>query len=126
MKQLAWDFLMLVAANMLLYQILAWMTDLYGKKFFGLEIQSTWFFVLYFTLITNPLGYAAGSTINHVMLTQKLAGVDFKAVVFLMWLSNPVALLIREYLVDRKLNLDFQTAVGLALMIVAQAVMRWK
>src|SRR3989338_9973258 len=127
MKGLSLDFLMLLIGNIFLYQIFFWLIDVPGtKKLLGLQTDSLWLYTAYFTFISMFVAYPAVYLIHMAIVRQSLINIDVKVIVMLMWLANPVALLISEYFNRGQLNLSPRTVIGLLLILAAQVVMRWK
>lgn len=127
MKQLIWDFLMLVIGNVFLYQVFFWLIDVPGtKKLLGLQTDSLWIYTAYFTFVSMFVAYPAVYLIHMAIVRQSLVNIDVKIIVLLMWLANPMALLISEYFNRGQLNFSPRIVIGLLLMIAAQIVMRWK
>src|SRR3989344_3543049 len=127
MKSLSLDFLMLLTGNVILYQVFFWLIDVGGtKKFLGLQADSLWLYTAYFTFVSMFVAFPAVYLIHMAIVRQSLINIDVKVIVMLMWLANPVALLISEYFNRGQMNLSPRIVIGLLLIIAAQAVMRWK
>ena len=127
MKSLFWDFLMLLGGNLILYQIFFWLIDIPGtKKFLGIQTDSLWLYTFYFSLLSMLVAFPAAYLIHMAIVRQSLINIDVKVIVMLMWLANPVALLISEYFNRGQMNLSPRIVIGLLLIIAAQVVMRWK
>ncbi|MDO8523233.1 MAG: hypothetical protein Q7S12_03065 [bacterium] len=127
MKNLSLDFLMLLVGNVVLYQIFVWLIDIAGtKKFLGLQTDSLWVYTAYFTFVSMFVAYPAVYLVHMAIVRQSLANIDIKIIVMLIWLANPVALLISEYFNRGQLNLSPKIVIAFLLMIAAQIVMRWK
>ena len=127
MKNLFLDFLMLLAGNVFLYQVFFWLIDIPGtKKLLGLQTDSLWLYTAYFTFISMFVAYPAVYLIHMAIIRQSLVNIDVKIIVLLMWLTNPVALLISEYFNRGQLILSPKIVIGFLLMLTAQIVMRWK
>ncbi|KKT41717.1 MAG: hypothetical protein UW30_C0005G0031 [Candidatus Giovannonibacteria bacterium GW2011_GWA2_44_13b] len=127
MKSLFLDFLMLLVGNLILYQIFFWLIDIPGtKKFLGIQTNSLWLYTFYFSLLSMLVAFPAVYLIHMAIVRQSIANIDVKIIVMLMWLANPIALLISEYFNRGQLNLSPRIAIGLLLIIAAQVVMHWK
>src|SRR3989338_2064971 len=127
MKSLFWDFLMLLGGNLILYQIFFWLIDIPGtKKFLGIQTDSLWLYTFYFSLLSMLVAFPAAYLIHMAIVRQSLINIDVKVIVMLMWLANPVALLISEYFNRGQMNLSPRIVIGLLLIIAEQVVMRWK
>lgn len=118
---------MLLVGNVVLYQIFVWLIDIAGtKKFLGLQTDSLWVYTAYFTFVSMFVAYPAVYLVHMAIVRQSLANIDIKIIVMLIWLANPVALLISEYFNRGQLNLSPKIVIAFLLMIAAQIVMRWK
>ena len=119
------SIILMLSGNMILYQIYFWMISFYGKKFYGLEINNPFLFSAYFTLITLLVAYAGATLINWGLLRESLTHRENTWLPpLLLGITNIVALSIITYLKRGELGLDFRTSTALALMVIAQIVMR--
>lgn len=121
------DFLLMVVGNAIFYQGLFLLTDFgASKKVFGIQFQSDFWYVAFFTLLTLPLGYLGGFFFNYAYLRQAIGhGSNLWFPQFVVWCSAPTAFFILNTF-QRHTPVDTRTMISLMLLFAAMLVKYWK
>lgn len=121
------DFLFMVIGNAIFYEMLFKMSDLgERKKIFGIEFQSDFTFVLFFSFLTIPVMYIGSIIFNYAYLKQGLAhGENLWFPQFMVWCAAPTAFTILSTF-QRGAPIEWRTIISLTLLFTAMLVRYYK